>query len=157
MSISENINTINLDQDYGRCIVCDVRLEEGDEGKKICDDCEDCEETAPENGECDKCNNKLTGGDNNKWGKEHGDYKTLCDTCYDIEEAKTTCDVCKTETTMDATFGCCVNEHLCRTNNMCAECGEYDEDEDEWTCNKCLKPTIIYTGVRRKRIYPSSC
>ena len=50
--------------------------------------CEDCEETAPEDGECDKCHNKLTGGDNNKWGKEHGDYETLCDMCYDIETEK---------------------------------------------------------------------
>ena len=44
------------------------------------------EELAPEDGECDKCHNALTGGDNNKWGSEHGEYHSLCDGCYDEEE-----------------------------------------------------------------------
>jgi len=77
-----------------------------------------------------------------------------CPHCNKDEDEETTCGVCKTETTMDATVGCCVNEGKCGTNNMCADCGKYDEDTDEWTCNKCLKPTIVYTGVRRKRILP---
>lgn len=74
-----------------------------------------------------------------------------------VDDSGVTCDVCKTETTMAATVGCCVNEgKWCGTNNMCADCGKYDEDTDEWTCNKCLKPTIVYTGIRRKRILPPS-
>jgi hypothetical protein len=43
------------------------------------------EEVAPADGECDKCHNKLHGGDNNKWGKEIGEYNSLCDVCYDVE------------------------------------------------------------------------
>lgn len=39
--------------------------------------------------ECDKCHNKLHGGDNNMMGKEHGDYISLCDVCYDEEDNDT--------------------------------------------------------------------
>jgi hypothetical protein len=114
--------------------------EEEEDGMEDCDDCgytHHCEDKCPIGEQCEKFEN---------WReREEGDC---------VDDRDVTCDVCKTETIMDATVGCCVNEHLCRTNNMCAECGKYDEDTDEWTCNKCLKPTIVYTGVRRKRILP---
>ena len=49
----------------------------------MCEDC--CEDIGrrPADGKCDKCRLMLHGGDNNMWGKEHGDYHHLCDVCYD--------------------------------------------------------------------------
>lgn len=71
----------------------DIEYDMTDDKGGICLDCYrcadcgcECEEQAPKNEKCDKCYKKLDGGDNDNWGKEHGDYKTLCDVCYDEEE-----------------------------------------------------------------------
>lgn len=71
------------------------------------------------------------------------DGKNICRRCIreedeeEEDEENTTCGVCKAETCLTETVGCCVNERQCGTHDMCAGCGEYDEDTDEWTCNKC--------------------
>jgi hypothetical protein len=70
-----------------------------------CNDCEVAfkkEHEAEDQLDCEKCGNALHGGDNNKMGKSHGDYETLCDMCYDEEdkneekprEDEQTCDEC---------------------------------------------------------------
>ena len=56
-----------------------------DRGKSKIPMCEGCLDEL-KNEKCDKCYKKLDGGDNDKWGKEHGDYHSLCDVCYDEEE-----------------------------------------------------------------------
>ena len=63
---------------------CDARMDSGDAYHESCYEPEG--EQAPKNGECDKCHKPLTGADNNKWGSEHGEYKSLCDLCLDEEE-----------------------------------------------------------------------
>jgi hypothetical protein len=99
------------------CADCYEVWEEEEEDEE--EDEEEEEECAPEDGKCDKCYKALTGGDNNKWGHEQGEYKSLCDLCYDKQ---------KDEALLDGDgFVICG-----RCNKGGGECdGECDEEEEE--------------------------
>jgi len=128
------------------------------------------EECAPEDGECDKCHNKLHGGDNNKWGHEHGEYTSLCDMCYTEEENKITCSHCNTSICSKNDVSCntcCVCKDITLCDVCCPECACEEHDASCWdeckennyphrvckscqtdNCDHCKKP---FDGER----YPS--